>query len=120
VRHHCEALLSHQDYVDNIQALKHISASNGNIVPLAGLHIAGLKLHCEADDDEEIDGNPAAITTATRDILLKALQHTHNTAVSNAELQLNADTLATLMTEADAAVAALRTNLSKIRVMMLR
>ncbi len=102
------------NYVDTIQALKHISASNGNIAPLAGRHIAGLKLHCAADDDEEIDGSPAAITTATRDILLKAIQHTHNTADSNAELQLKADTFATSITEADAVIVALRTKLQRM------
>jgi hypothetical protein len=102
------------NYVDSVQALKQISASNGNIVPLDGRQIAGLKLHREEDDDEEIDGNPAAITTATRDILLKALLHTHNTEEANAELQLKADTLAASMAEADAAITVLRTKLQRM------
>ena len=102
------------NYVDSVQALKQISASNGNIVPLDGRQIAGLKLHREADDDEEIDGNPAAITTATRDILLKALLHTHNTEEANAELQLKVATLAASMAEADATVTAFRTKLQRM------
>jgi hypothetical protein len=93
---------------------KQISESNGNIVPLDERQIAGLKPHREEDDDDEIEGNPAAITTATRDILLKALLHTHNTKEANAELQLKAYTLATSMAEANAAITALRTKLQRM------
>jgi hypothetical protein len=98
---------------DAIQALGQISTASGNIVPLDGRQIAGLKLHRAADDDE-IEGNHAPITTQTRDILLKALLHTHNTVESNIELQLKADTLAAGVATSDAAIAVLRNKLHRM------
>jgi hypothetical protein len=102
------------DHANAITALGKLSTSNGNVVPLDGRQIAGLKLHREADDDAEIEGNQAAITTSTRDILLKALTHTHNTAESVFDTQLKADTLAAAVTTSDAAIAALRAKLQRM------
>ena len=102
------------DHADAITALGKLSTSNGNVVPLDGRQIAGFKLHREADDDAEIEGNQAAITTSTRDILLKALTHTHNTPETAFDTQLKANTLAAAVTTSDAAIAALRTKLQRM------
>ena len=67
---------------DAIHALGQISTSNCNIVPL--------DVH-RATDDDEIEDNHIPITTKTRDILLKALNHTQNTVETHIELQTKAD-----------------------------
>jgi hypothetical protein len=102
------------DHAEAIAALGNLSTANGNVVPLDGRQIAGLKLHRESDDDAEIVGNYSAITTATRDILLKALTHTHNTPEAAFDTQIKADILAAAVTTSDAAIAALRAKLQRM------
>ena len=101
------------DHAEAIAALGNLSTANGNVVPLDGRQIAGLKLH-RAADDEDIEGNPAAVTTSTRDILLKALTHTHNTPEAAFDTQIKADILAAAVTTSDAAIAALRAKLQRM------
>ena len=100
------------DHAEAIAALGNLSTANGNVVPLDGRQIAGLKLHREAED--EIEGNPAAVTASTRDILLKALTHTHNTPEAAFDTQIKADILAAAVTTSDAAIAALRAKLQRM------
>jgi hypothetical protein len=110
------------DHADAITALCKLLTSNGKTAPLDGRQIAGLKLHRETDalrapqsgDDEEIEDNPAAVTTATRDILLKALTHTHNTPETAFDTQIKAETLAVAVTTSDAAIAKLRVKLQRM------
>ena len=101
------------DHAEAIAALGNLSTANGNVVPLDGRQIAGLKLH-RAADDEDIEGNPAAVTTSTRDILLEALTHTHNTPEAAFDTQIKADILAAAVTTSDAAIAALRAKLQRM------
>ena len=99
---------------DAITALGKLSTSNGNTVPLDGRQIAGLKLHRESDDDAEIVGNYSAITTATRDILLKALTHTHNTPETAFDTYIKAETLGAAVAKSDNTIATLRAKLQRM------
>ena len=99
---------------DAITALGKLSTSNGNTVPLDGRQIAGLKLHRESDDDAEIVGNYSAITTATRDILLKALTHTHNTPETAFDMFIKASALGDAVAKSDTTIATLRAKLQRM------
>ena len=54
------------------------------------------------------------MTASTRDILLKALTHTHNTPEAAFDTQIKADILAAAVTTSDAAIAALRAKLQRM------
>jgi hypothetical protein len=102
------------DHAEAIAALGNLSTANGNVVPLDGRQIAGLKLHRESDDDAEIVGNYSAITTATRDILLKALTHTHNTPETAFDMFIKASALGDAVAKSDTTIATLRAKLQRM------
>jgi hypothetical protein len=98
------------NYDNAIGALAHITVANGNVIPLDGSQIARLKVH--RDDDEEISGS--RISTSTRDILLKALLHCHNTKESHADVQYKAAFLESSIAESDAKVDAAQQQLRRL------
>ena len=83
------------NYDDAITAL----ASTSNGLPIDGRQIAGL----------------TKVATETRDILLRALLHSHNTADSHRDLQLKASALSKEITASDAAIAAAQQRLQQLQ-----
>ena len=85
------------NYDNAVGALAHITVAHGNVIPLDGSQIAGLKLHRD-----------------TRDILLKALLHCHNTKESHADVQYKAAFLESSIAESDARVDAAQQQLRRL------
>ncbi len=102
------APLGHFLYDEALAALIRLATDKGNVVPLDGAQIAGLKLH---GPDA---GGPPSVRRDTRAALIAALLHMHNTEESHADLRAKAADLADQVATADAAIVDAKRQLQQL------
>jgi hypothetical protein len=101
-----DAPLGDYSYDKALDALIRITVDKGNVVPLDGAQIAGLKLH-----SLDVAGG---FGRDTRDALIDALLHMHNTEESHAKLRAKAADLADQVATADAAIVDAKRQLQQL------